>query len=170
MRRRLSETFLQVTVALALVAGLVAGCGDKPSAPQPAKPDSCKESDGPTADTVRRAIAGVPIEVQGSIWVEIARGHTRKCRLYWVQIIPTIASESTPQQLLFFDHNIPLGSPTPNPKPYTAVLAPADDTVTVQYQWRKGSDEECCPTGIGTVKYQIGPDGKLKALGPIPHQ
>ena len=64
----------------------------------------------------------------------------------------------------------PLGSPTTNPKPYTTVLAPADDTVTVQYQWRKGSDQECCPTGNGTVKYQIGPDGKLKALSAIPHQ
>jgi hypothetical protein len=63
-----------------------------------------------------------------------------------------------------------LGSPTPDPKPYITVLAPSDDTVTVQYQWRKGSDQECCPTGIGTVKFQVGSDGKLKALGPIPHQ
>ncbi|MGZ4577142.1 MAG: LppP/LprE family lipoprotein, partial [Mycobacterium sp.] len=28
----------------------------------------------------------------------------------------------------------------------------------------------CCPTGIGTVKFEIGPDGKLKALGKIPNQ
>ena len=104
----------------------------------------------------------------GAREVEIGRGRTRKCRLYWVQIIPTIASESTPQQLLFFDHNIPLGSPTPDPRPYITVLPPSDDTVTVQYQWRKGNDEECCPSGRGTVKLQIGPDGKLKALGPIP--
>lgn len=157
--------------AVILGLGLMTvGCGDKHSAPPSAKPDACKESDGPAADTVRRAIAAVPIEIPGSVWVEIARGHARKCRLYWVQIIPTIASESTPQQLLFFDHNTPLGSPTPNPKPYTTVLAPSDDTVTVRYQWRKGSDEECCPTGVGTVKFQIGPDGKLKALGAIPHQ
>lgn len=152
---------------LALVA---AGCGSKTSAPPPAQPDKCKESDGPTAETVRRAIAAVPIAVPDSRWVEIARGHAKKCRLYWVQIIPTIASESTPQQLLFFDHNIPLGSPTPNPKPYTTVLAPGDDTVTVQYQWRVGSDQECCPSGKGTVKFEIGPDGKLKAIGAIPHQ
>lgn len=163
MRRR----FVTVWVILGLV---VAGCGDKPRAAAPAKPDTCKESDGPTAETVRGAIAAVPVEVPGSSWVEIARGHTRKCRLYWVQIIPTIAAESTPQQPPFFDHDRPLGSPTPNPKPYISVLAPADDTVTVQYRWRVGNDEECCPSGSGTVKFQIGPDGNLKALGPIPHQ
>ncbi|OBF84884.1 hypothetical protein A5791_23840 [Mycobacterium sp. 852002-51163_SCH5372311] len=146
------------------------GCGWKPPTPPPPPPDKCKASDGPSADTVKQAIAAVPIVVPGSMWVEIARGHTRKCRLYWVQIIPTIAGESTPQQLLFFDHNTPLGSPTPNPKPYITVLPPTDDTITVQYQWQKGKDEPCCPTGIGTVKFQIGPDGKLKALGPIPNQ
>jgi hypothetical protein len=102
--------------------------------------------------------------------VEIARGHTKKCRLSWVQIIPTIATESTPQQLLFFDHNARLGAATPNPKPYITVLPPSDDTVTVQYQWQVGNDQPCCPTGIGTVKFNIGPDGKLQALGKIPHQ
>ena len=149
---------------------LAAACGEKPAPPPAARPDACRDSDGPTADTVRRAIASVPVEVPGSTWVEIARGHTGKCRLYWVQIIPTIASESTPQQLLFFDHNTPLGTPTPNPKPYITVLAPSDDTVTVQYRWQVGNDQPCCPTGSGTVKFHIGPDGKLQALGKIPHQ
>jgi LppP/LprE lipoprotein len=148
---------------------LAAACGGKP-ATAPPPPDKCKDSDGPTPETVRQAIASVPITTPGTAWVEIARGHTRKCRLYWVQIIPTIASESTPQQLLFFDHNTPLGTPTPNPKPYITVLPPADDTVTVQYQWLVGKDEPCCPSGIGTVKFQIGPDGKLQVLGKIPHQ
>lgn len=73
-------------------------------------------------------------------------------------------------QLLFFDRNIPLGSPTRNPKPYITVLPAGDDTVTVQYQWQIGSDQECCPTGIGTVRFHIGSDGKLEALGSIPHQ
>jgi hypothetical protein len=149
---------------------LASACGGKPTTPAAQPRDTCKDSDGPTADTVRQAIASVPIIVPDSTWVEIARGHTRKCRLYWVQIIPTIASESTPQQLLFFDHNTPLGTPTPNPKPYITVLAPSDDTITVQYQWQKGNDEPCCPTGVGTVKFQIGSDGKLQALGKIPHQ
>lgn len=149
---------------------LASACGGKPTAPPSSRADTCKESDGPTADTVRQAIASVPVEVPGSTWVEIARGHTKKCRLSWVQVIPTIASESTPQQVLFFDHNTPLGPPTPNPKPYITVLPPSDDTITVQYQWQVGKDEPCCPTGIGTVKFQIGPDGKLQALGKIPHQ
>jgi hypothetical protein len=148
---------------------LAAACGGKP-APPAARPDTCKDSDGPTAETVRRAIASVPVEVPGSMWVEIARGHTRKCRLYWVQLIPSIAGESTPQQLLFFDHNTSLGAPTPNPKPYITVLPPSDDAITVQYQWQVGNDQPCCPTGIGTVKFQIGSDGKLQALGKIPHQ
>ena len=160
MRRQL------VTILLILLA---AGCGSTPSPPS-ATPDTCKDSDGPTADTVRQAIASVPITIAGASWVEIAREHTKKCRLYWVQIIPTIASESTPEQLLFFDHNTPLGPATPNPKPYITVQPPADDTVTVQYQWQVGSDEPCCPSGKGTVKFQIGPDGKLRALDKIPNQ
>ncbi|BBC66916.1 putative lipoprotein LppP [Mycobacterium marinum] len=160
-----------ILMILGLVLGLGApGCGHK-SAPRPTTaPDTCKNSDGPTSQTVRQAIAAVPVGVPNSTWVEIARGHTKNCRLYWVQIIPTIASESTPQQLLFFDHNTPLGSPTRNPKPYIRVLPSSQDTVTVQYQWRVGSDPQCCPTGSGTVRFQVGPDGKLKALGPIPHQ
>lgn len=149
---------------------LASACGANPAPPQASGADSCKEADGPTADTVRQAIASVPVEVAGSSWVEIARGHTKNCRLYWVQIIPTIAGESTPQQLLFFDHNRPLGTPTPNPKPYIAVLGVNEDTLTVQYRWQVGSEEPCCPKGSGTVKFQIGPDGKLKALDKIPHQ
>ncbi len=149
---------------------LVSACGGKPSAPPPSRADTCKESDGPAPDTVRQAIASVPVTIPGTTWVEIARGHTRKCRLYWVQIIPTIASESTAQQLVFFDHSTPLGTPTPNPKPYITVPPPSDDTITVQYQWQVGKDEPCCPSGSGTVKFQIGSDGKLQALGKIPHQ
>ncbi|MEE6176858.1 LppP/LprE family lipoprotein [Mycobacterium sp. 050134] len=149
---------------------LAAGCGGKPANSPSAPSGKCKDSDGPAADTVRQAIASVPIAEPGTAWVEIGRGHTRNCRLYWVQVIPTIASESTGQQLLFFDRNASLGTPTPNPKPYITVLPPSDDTVTVQYQWQVGKDQPCCPTGIGTVKFKIGPDGKLQALGKIPHQ
>ena len=108
--------------------------------------------------------------VPGSTWVEIARGHTRNAGCIGCRSSRRIAGESTPQQLLFFDHNTPLGTPTPNPKPYITVLPPSDDTVTVQYQWQVGSDQPCCPTGAGTVKFQIGSDGKLQALGKIPHQ
>ncbi|WAC94287.1 LppP/LprE family lipoprotein [Mycobacterium sp. Aquia_213] len=152
------------------LALLAASCGGKPTAPSASRADTCKESDGPSAETVRQAIASIPVEVSGSSWVEIGRGHTKNCRLYWVQIIPTIASETTPQQLVFFDHNRSLGTPTPNPKPYITVLPGGDDAVTVQYQWQTGHEEPCCPKGIGTVKFHIGPDGTLQALGKIPHQ
>lgn len=158
-----------VTILLIVMTLLAGACSSQPPASSP-PPDTCKSSDGPTNDTVRQAIAAVPVLVPGSIWVEIARGHTKKCRLNWVQIIPSIADESTPQQLLFFDHNAPLGTPTPSPKPYITVLPPGDDTVTVQYRWQVGSDQACCPTGSGTVKFQIGADCKLQALGKIPHQ
>ncbi|MCV7123321.1 LppP/LprE family lipoprotein [Mycobacterium lacus] len=157
-------------MVLGLLLGLPVGCGGKSPAPPPPPPDNCKASDGPTADTVKRSIDSVPVLIPGSMWVEIARGHTKKCRLYWVQIIPSIADEATPQQLLFFDHNTSLGAPTPSPKPYITVLPAADDTVTVRYQWRVGGDQPCCPSGSGTVRFQIGPDGRLKALDPIPHQ
>lgn len=156
-----------VAILLILTA---AACGSKPVGAPSRPPAACKDSAGPTDDTVRRAVAAVPIAVPGTTWVEIARGHTGNCRLHWVHLIPTIASESTPQQLIFFYHNTPLGTATPNPKPYITVLAPSDDTVTVQYQWRVGNDEPCCPSGHGTVKFQIGPNGKLRALGKIPNQ
>ncbi|QUR69844.1 LppP/LprE family lipoprotein [Mycobacterium spongiae] len=149
---------------------LTGGCSQQHSTSAPKSPDACGDSDGPTPAAVRRAIAAVPIVVPHSAWVEVTRGHTRNCRLYWVQIIPTIASESTPQQLLFFSHNAPLGSPTPNPRPYITVLPPGDDTVTVEYRWRVSGDKECCPSGKSTVRFQIGPDGALQARGAIPHE
>lgn len=156
-------------VAMILLILVAAACGSKPVG-APSKPSAaCKDSDGPSDDTVRRAVASVPIAIPGTTWVEIARGHTGNCRLHWVHLIPTIAGESTPQQLIFFDHNTPLGEPTPNPKPYITVLPPSDDTVTVQYRWRVGDDEPCCPSGHGTVGFQIGPNGKLRALGKIPN-
>ncbi|MGF2946202.1 LppP/LprE family lipoprotein [Mycobacterium sp. Lab-001] len=157
-------------LAAILLILAAAACGSNQVSSPSRTPAACKDSEGPSDDTVRRAVASVPIAIPGTTWVEIARGHTGNCRLHWVQLIPTIASESTPQQLIFFDHNIPLGEPTPNPKPYITVLKPSDDTVTVQYQWRVGNDEPCCPSGHGVVKFQIGPNGKLNTLGKVPNQ
>lgn len=155
-----------VAILLTLTA---AACGSKPVGGLSRPPAACKDSDGPTDDTVRRAVAAVPIAIPGTTWVEIARGHTGNCRLYWVHLIPTIASESTPQQLIFFDHNASLGTASPNPKPYITVLPPSADTVTIQYQWRVGDEEPCCPPGHSTVKFQIGRNGELRAFGTIPN-
>jgi hypothetical protein len=77
---------------------------------------------------------------------------------------------SSAEQLLFFDHHVLLGAPTPNPKPHTTVMYSSDDTVKVQYQWQVAGDSPCCPTGIGTAQYQIGSGGKLEASGTIPNQ
>jgi hypothetical protein len=160
----------RLVAALMVVGLMAAACGWKPPGMSSQKPDSCTDADGPTPDTVRQTITALPAATPGSHWIEAARGHTHNCRLYWVQVKPSNATASSPDQLLFFDHNTPLGTPTPNPKPYTTVLLPTDDTVRVQYQWQVAGDSACCPTGIGTVQYQIGPDGKLQARGPIPNQ
>lgn len=158
-------------IAVLLVVGLmVVACGWKPPGMASQKPDTCTDADGPTTDTVRQAIATLPAATPGSGWTEAGHGHTHNCRLYWVQVKPRAATASSAEQLLFFDRNTPLGTPTPNPKPYTTVLNSTGDTVRVQYQWLVAGDAACCPTGIGTTQYQIGADGKLVARGPIPNQ
>ncbi|TFV58484.1 LppP/LprE family lipoprotein [Mycobacterium sp. PS03-16] len=146
-----------------------AGCGWSPPGAAPPKPDTCTPSDGPDPDTVQREIADTPPATPGATWTEVARGHTTDCRLYWVQIGPSAAQPDSAQHVLFFDRNTPLGTATPQPRPYTTVLAPGGETsVTVQYQWRQADEPPCCPTGIGTVRFGIGPDGRVEALDPIP--
>ena len=76
---------------------------------------------------------------------------------------------AAPQHLLFFDRNTPIGTATPQPRPYTTVLHSGENTVTVQYQWQQGGDAPGRPTGIGQVRYQLGDDGKLRALDPLPN-
>lgn len=158
-------------MTILMIIGLVmAGCGWKPPGAPPPKPDTCTDADGPTADTVQKAIAALPVLTPGTSWTDTARGHTGNCRLYWVQVTSSNAGAATPEQVVFFDRNTPLGTPTQNPKPYMTVLSSGEDTVMIQYQWQVGDNPPCCPTGIGTVRFQIGPDGKLKALDPIPNQ
>ena len=158
-------------IAVLMVVGLmVADCGWKPPGMASRKSDTCTDADGPTPDTVSQAIATLPVATSGSGWTEAARGHTHDCRLYWVQVKPGNATAASAEQLLFFDHNTPLGTPTPNPKPYTTVLYSTVDTVTVQYQWQVARDSACCPTGIGTTQYHISSDGRLVARGTIPNQ
>lgn len=156
----------RVITALAMI-GAVAGCGWQPAAPPAPPEDGCADSDGPSADTVRRAIAAVPVGADGAGWIRSATGHTGDCRLYWVKLSRSDATAASPEQLLFFDHDTPLGSPTADPLPYTTVVAASTDTVIVQYQWRSGDDPPCCPSGGATTRYRIS-NGKLKALDPIP--
>lgn len=161
---------------LSLGGLLAAGCGWSPPGAPPPQPDTCAPSDGPPAETVQQAIAGVAAPT-GSSWRESATGHTADCRLYWVQITsrtretteaPAESAPDSPQQVLFFDRQTPLGPATPQPRPYLNVLSSGEDTVIVQYQWRQGDDKPCCPTGIGTVRFRIGDDGTLETLDPTP--
>jgi hypothetical protein len=149
--------------ALAFIL-LVAGCGWSPPSGNQAQPSACTAEQGPSADTVNAEIARV---AGGQPWRETARGNTANCALFWVQAGPAEAAASdAPGQVLFFDHATPIGTPTPDPRPYITVTTFAD-TVSVQYQWRQGGDAACCPTGIGTARFTVA-DGKLKVLDPVP--
>ena len=151
-------------IAAVLFLGLIAaGCGWKPPGSPPTSSATCTQAAGPSADTVAAEIAKLP----AGQWSEIVSGHAADCGLHWVVVSTGDASDS-PGQVLFFDRNSPIGTPTPDPRPYITVTAMGSDTAAVQYQWRQGQEPACCPTGIGTVRFKIA-HGKLKALDPIPH-
>lgn len=156
-------------IAIVAFIGLLAvGCGWKPSSAPPPKPDTCAPTDGPSADAVADQIAKLPAPEAGRQWTQIGSGHTSNCRLYWVQVGQTNPQPNSTGQLLFFDRQTPLGPATPEPRPYINVVTNADDTVVVNYQWQQGHDSPTAPTGIATVRFRIGDDGKLVAVDPIP--
>jgi hypothetical protein len=147
---------LRVLVVLGACA--LTGCGFNPPAPPAASPAVC--TDGPTPEIVQQATAPG--------WTETARGHANGCRLHWVQVAPQGATASSPGQVLFFDRNTALGTATPDPRPFITVLPSGPEAVLVQYQWLVGDEPNCCPTGLGTVRFRIGADGALETLDPIP--
>jgi LppP/LprE lipoprotein len=140
-----------------------AGCGSSPPGGSPTTSAACTQAEGPSAETVSAEIAKLP----SAQWNEIVSGHTADCSLHWVVVGSGDASDS-PGQVLFFNRKSPIGTPTPDPRPYITINAMGNDTAAVQYQWRQGQDPACCPTGIATVRFRIE-DGKLKALDPIPN-
>jgi hypothetical protein len=147
-----------------LSVGLIAvGCGYDPASAPPTTSAGCTQAEGPSEDTVASEIAKLP----AADWQEVLRGYSANCALHWVVVNSGIASDS-PAQVIFFDHKSPIGTATPEPRPYITVAAQGDDTASVQYQWRQGQDPACCPTGIATVRFKIE-DGKLKALDPLPN-
>ena len=151
-------------IAVLLTLGIIAaGCGWSPPSAPPTTSASCTAADGPDENTVTTEINKLP----AAQWHEIVRGHTADCRLHWVVVSSGDASDS-PGQVLFFDRKTPIGTPSPEPRPYITITPIGNDTATVQYQWRQGQDAACCPTGIGTVRFKVE-DGKLKALDPIPN-
>lgn len=154
-----------LVIATSLMILAAAGCGWKPPAGnQPAAAPPCSPADGPQQATVDTAVAALP--GGAGRWRQTAKGNTTDCRLYWVQVASGTAPDA-PGQVLFFDHDTPLGAPTPDPRPYVAVVDSGTDAVTVQYQWRQGADQPCCPTGIGTARFTVR-DGTLDALDPVP--
>jgi len=140
-----------------------AGCGSSPPGGSPTTSAACTQAEGPSAETVSAEIAKLP----SAQWNEIVSGHTADCSLHWVVVGSGDASDS-PGQVLFFNRKSPIGTPTPDPRPYITINVMGNDTAAVQYQWRQGQDPACCPTGIATVRFRIE-DGKLKALDPIPN-
>lgn len=151
-------------IAVVFVLGLVtAGCGWSPPAPTTTTSAGCTPADGPSAETIAAEIAKLP----AAQWTEIVNGHAADCSLHWVVVASGDASDS-PGQVLFFDRKSPIGTATPEPRPYITVTAQGNDTAAVQYQWRQGQEPACCPTGIATVRFKVE-DGKLKALDPIPN-
>jgi len=143
---------------------LAAGCGSNQPSSAPTTSAACTKDDGPSEETVTAEIAKLP----KADWLEIMSGHTADCSLHWVVVGSGDASDS-PGQVLFFDRKTPIGTPTPDPRPYVTITPTGDDTASVQYQWRQGQDPACCPTGTATVRFKIE-DGKLKALDPIPNK
>ena len=144
------------------LALLAAGCGSNQSSAPSTTAAGCTPADGPSEDAVNAEIAKLP----AAPWLEIVSGHTEDCSLHWVVVGSGDASDS-PGQVLFFDHKSPIGTATPDPRPYITITAQGNDTAAVQYKWRQGQDPACCPTGVGTVRFKVE-DGKLKALDPIP--
>lgn len=146
-------------LAMVLVA---AGCGSSPPPAAPSTSASCSPSDAPSADVIAAEIGKLP----AAQWRESDRGHTVDCRLHWVVVTSGDADDS-PQQVLFFEHQRPLGTPTPQPRPYISVMPTGNETAVLQYRWRQGDDPACCPTGIGNVRFRVV-DGRLTAVDPIP--
>lgn len=139
---------------------LIGACGWSPPSPPPTSTQAC--GPGPSEQAVSAEIAMLP----QAAWSETSRGHAADCRLNWVVVSSGAASDS-PQQVLFFDGDKGVGSPTPEPRPYITVVAQGEHDAAVQYQWRQGSDAACCPTGVGSARVTIE-EGRLTILDPIP--
>lgn len=164
MRRISSTAALSVLAASALLA---AGCGWSPKGPDSApQADKCTPADGPAQNVVTASIFALPAPPSGK-WTQMSSGHTANCALYWVQVGQNNSTPDSPQQVVFFNKNTMIGTPTPTARPYITVTASAPDSVTVQYQWEQVKDQPGMPTGIGSARFTVD-GGALKALDPIP--
>ncbi|MGE2733248.1 LppP/LprE family lipoprotein [Mycolicibacterium vaccae] len=151
---------MRVAPLLAVIVVLAAGCGWSPGGQTPVNTVDC--GPGPAPEAVEAEIAALP----PGQWAETDRGSAPDCALQWVVVSDGQADDS-PEQVLFFAGENPVGSPTPEPRPYITVIPQGDATALVQYQWRQDSEEPCCPTGIGSARVTLE-DGRLTVLDPIP--
>ncbi|MDG4667542.1 LppP/LprE family lipoprotein [Mycobacterium sp. 236(2023)] len=154
-----------VALVLLILGLVVGGCGS--STPEPASTSSAAAADcgpGPSAQDVEAEFALLP----PGPWREASRGHAADCQLQWVVVTSGDQPDSA-QQVLFFDGPAPVGSPTMEPRPYITVTAQGEHDAVVQYQWKQGQDEPCCPTGIGSARVTLE-DGRLTILDPIPNE
>lgn len=147
-------------VVLVAVLTAVAGCGWSPPSSPPTSTAEC--GPGPSAQAIESELSLLP----PGQWRETARGSAADCRLQWA-VVTDGEQPDSPQQVLFFDGPEPVGSPTIDPRPYLTVTPQGRSDAVVQYQWRQGQDEPCCPTGIGTARVTLE-EGRLTILDPIP--
>ncbi|UXA16346.1 LppP/LprE family lipoprotein [Mycobacterium sp. SMC-4] len=147
-------------VAAALTAVMATACGWSPSGPAPTTTVAC--GPGPAAEAIEAEIA----MLGPGQWRDTDRGSTADCTLRWV-VVTDGEEPGSPQQVLFFADTEPVGSPTPEPRPYITVIPQGDSTALVQYQWRQNQDQPCCPTGIGSARVVLE-EGRLTVLDPVP--
>jgi len=146
---------------LIITVATAAGCGWSPPTAAPTS-TAVDCGPGPDAASVESELQLLPPEP----WRETSRGRSADCSMQWVVVTGGDQPDS-PQQVLFFDGVEPVGSPTMDPRPYITVTSQGEHDAVVQYQWRQGADQPCCPTGIGTARVTIE-DGRLTILDPIP--
>ncbi|MBB2992270.1 hypothetical protein FHR72_003769 [Mycolicibacterium iranicum] len=161
---RVSRTRPRHVAAVLLLVGATAGCGWSPPAPAPTSSAAAADcGPGPAAQDVEAEFSLLP----PGPWRESSRGRAADCRLQWVVVTSGDQPDSL-QQVLFFDGASAVGSPTIEPRPYITVTAQGEHDAVVQYQWRQGADQPCCPTGIGTARVTLE-EGRLTVLDPIPN-
>jgi LppP/LprE lipoprotein len=150
-----------VLTSSALLTVTAAGCGWSPPSPPPTS-TAADCGPQPSAAAVESELSLLP----PGPWRQTARGAAADCDLQWVIVTAGDRPDSL-QQALFFDGVEPVGSPTMNPRPYITVTPQGAHNAVVQYQWRQGQDQPCCPTGIGTARVTLE-DGRLTVLDPVP--
>ncbi|ORX18512.1 hypothetical protein AWC31_14515 [Mycolicibacterium wolinskyi] len=85
----------------------------------------------------------------------------------WALALIAQGTVSSPEHLLLFHRGVYVGTATADPRPYTRVLDVTGDVVTVEYRWLLGEEPLAAPAGVGTVRYQVSPQG-VRPLDPPP--